>query len=102
MFHTRETIIRPNWRTVIKAMAAILLFGVCFVLIMGRGPFGLAGSDGDTGSPAGESWAHDDDEDATTRELQPLVLPFCTVEDMRELIEELNTCQRELTECNEY
>jgi hypothetical protein len=36
MYHTRETVIRPDWRTVIKSMAAILLLGACWLLVMGE------------------------------------------------------------------
>ena len=36
MYHTRETIIRPDWQIVIKSSAAILLLGICWMLVMGK------------------------------------------------------------------
>lgn len=39
MYHTRETVLRPDWRLIVKAGAFALLLGACFAFIMGEEGF---------------------------------------------------------------
>lgn len=78
MYHTRETIMRPHWPTVLKGSACIIVFVACFLLIMGEDLPPEAKMVAVDESPE-EAW-----------------VPFCTVEDMVSLQMTLNACTEDI------